>query len=92
MRYHFVLVMPAALAPRLFKIRLRLCYAEATMRLVVGIDIDVWVFVVVLKFTMPLKNFLREYPTENPSYDPTHLCEDAFDGGLCRFILQEDAR
>ena len=91
MRYHFVLVMPVALAPRLFKIWLWLCYAEAMMRLVVGIDIDVWVFVVALKFAMPFK-FLRECPTENPSYDPTHLCEDAFDGGLCRFILQEDAR
>ncbi len=52
------------------------------MQFVVGIDIDVWVFVSALKLATPCQ-CSRDYPTENPSYDHTHLGKDAFDSGLC---------
>ncbi len=52
------------------------------MQLVVGIDIDVWVFVVALKLATQ-GQCTRDYPTENPFHDPTHLGKDAFDSSLC---------
>ena len=41
------------------------------MQLVVGINIDVWVFDVALKLVTP-RQCARDYPTENPFHDPTH--------------------
>jgi hypothetical protein len=52
------------------------------MQLVVGIDINVWVFVVALKLATQ-HQCARDYPTENPFHDPTHLGKDAFDSSLC---------
>jgi hypothetical protein len=61
------------------------------MRLVVGFDMNVLDFVVAIKLATPRQN-LRDYLTGKPFRDPTHLGEDAFGGGLCQFVLQEDAR
>ena len=61
------------------------------MRLVVGFDMDVSDFVVAIKLAAQ-SQFARDYLTGKPFRDPTHLGKDAFDGGLCGFVLQEDAR
>jgi hypothetical protein len=61
------------------------------MRLIVSINMDVSVFAVAIKLVAP-PQFAWEYLTGKPFRDPTHLGKDAFDGGLCGFVLQEDAR
>ena len=61
------------------------------MRLVIGFNMDVSDFVLAIKLAA-LSQFTRDYLTGEPFRDLTHLGKDAFDGGLCGFVLQEDAR